>query len=153
MGLTVGCFPRWRCFGEDFPGYSNLFRVPGVDFQASRWVWRAKVLHKRGARLRCVFQKLEAEVTAAGLCLRSTATGAADRAQVVADRLSRDAGPTLLLERRGCVDLASGHARYIRPRLIEEYSASVDGIRQDFVVTRRLDSSGRMASMELQHVL
>ena len=37
-----------------------------------------------GARLRCAFQKLEAEVTAAGLWLRSTATGAADRAQVVA---------------------------------------------------------------------
>ena len=29
-----------------------------------------------GARLRCVFQKLEAEVTATGLWLRSTATGA-----------------------------------------------------------------------------
>ena len=106
-----------------------------------------------GARLRCVFQKLEAEVTAAGLWLRSTAPGAADRAQVVADRLRRDAGPTILLEQRGRVDLASGHARYIRPRLIEEYSVSVDGIRQDFVVTRRLDSSGRMASMKLQHVI
>ena len=106
-----------------------------------------------GARLRCAFQKLEAEVTAAGLWLRSTATGAADRAQVVAARLRRDAGPTILLERRGRVDLASGHARYIRPRLIEEYSVSVDGIRQDFVVTRRLDSSGRMAWMKLQHVI
>src|SRR5262245_25808486 len=31
-----------------------------------------------GARLRCVFQKLEAEVTAAGLWLRSTAAEAAD---------------------------------------------------------------------------
>ena len=88
-----------------------------------------------GARLRCVFQKLEAEVTASGLWLRSTAPGAADRAQVAADRLRRDAGPTILLERRGRVDLATGHARYIRPRLIEEYSVSVDGIRQDFVVT------------------
>ncbi|HEU0011039.1 MAG TPA: hypothetical protein VFT34_14570 [Verrucomicrobiae bacterium] len=88
-----------------------------------------------GARLRCVFQKLEAEVTAAGLWLRSTAPGAADRAQVVAARLRRDAGATLLLERRGGVDLATGHARYIRSRLIEEYSVSVDGIRQDFLVT------------------
>ncbi|HKX61126.1 MAG TPA: hypothetical protein VJS65_04770, partial [Verrucomicrobiae bacterium] len=71
-----------------------------------------------GARLRCVFQKIEAEVTAAGFWLRSTATRAADRAQVVAARLRRDAGPTILLERRGRVDLATGHARYIRPRLI-----------------------------------
>ena len=53
-----------------------------------------------GARLRCVFQKLEAGVTAARLWLRSTATGAADRAQVVAARLRRDAGPTILLEAR-----------------------------------------------------
>src|SRR6185436_16893559 len=82
-----------------------------------------------------VFQKLEAEVTAAGLWLRSTAAGAADGAQVVAARLRRDAGPILLLEQRGRVDLATGHARYIRPRLIEEYSVSADGIRQDFVVT------------------
>src|SRR5688572_11857317 len=58
-----------------------------------------------GAQLRCVFQKLEAEVTAAGLWLRSTAPGGADRAQVVAARLRRDAGPTILLERRGRVDL------------------------------------------------
>src|SRR5687767_5873084 len=75
-----------------------------------------------GARLRCVFQKLEAELTAAGLWLRSTAPGGADRAQVVADRPRRHAGPTMLPEQRGRVDLATGHARYIRPRLIEEYS-------------------------------
>ncbi len=86
-------------------------------------------------RLRCAFQRLEGGVTSEGLWLTSTVEGAAaDRFRVVADYVGRDGGTMVALPERG---LASGEpdlARYVRRGLVEEYSVSVDGVRQDFVV-------------------
>src|SRR5687767_4211157 len=69
----------------------------------------------RGAQLRCVLQKLEGEVTAAGLSLRSTVPGAPAQLQVAATRLGRDGGQSLVLDQHGAVQVIGAHARYLRP--------------------------------------
>ncbi|MCX6928337.1 MAG: hypothetical protein NT154_34780, partial [Verrucomicrobia bacterium] len=86
-------------------------------------------------RLRCVFQRLEGEVTSEGLWLTSTVEGAAaDRFRVVADYVGRDSGVMVSLPERGVAGGEPGLGRYVRRGLVEEYSVSVDGVRQDFVV-------------------
>ncbi len=157
-----------------------------------------------GARLRCVFQRLEGEATLDGLWLRSTATNAAkDRFRVRAvavwhvppcapDEGSSPTNPVKLeapqgfgvrrrseaqsplseapcsfglLSRwqsqsgnfadsvtvvqdaivppgRGTVEVADKLVRFVRPGLVEEYSVSMDGVRQDFVVMEKPRSRG-----------
>ncbi len=85
-------------------------------------------------QLRCAFQKLEGEVTAEGLWLNSTAAGGESRFRVVADALGRAGGAVTALPRSGAVSGDAATARFVRPGLVEEYSVSVDGVRQDFVV-------------------
>jgi hypothetical protein len=110
-----------------------------------------------GARLRCGFQKLEGHATAQGLWLESTTLGgAAGKLHLVATAIYRDGSrarqcaltgslsseiiaPTAVggytaLARTGTVQVAERVVRFIRPRVTEEYSVSVDGVRQDFVI-------------------
>jgi hypothetical protein len=88
-------------------------------------------------RLRCAFQRLEGEVTRDGLWLTSTVEGAAaDRFRVVADYVGRDGGAMVALSERGVAGGGPGLARYVRRGLVEEYSVSVDGVRQDLVVPK-----------------
>src|SRR5438094_137103 len=144
-----------------------------------------------GVRLRCVFQRLEAEATREGLWLTSTVTNAVnDRFCVVAVAVERgtvstadhplatsprfrevlDCGSPLpllgarhrcesgrglpqsktlarspqpsrfseeMLPPTGLVSIDGQTARFTRPGLVEEYSVSMDGVRQDFVVPER----------------
>jgi hypothetical protein len=95
-----------------------------------------------GAHLRCVFQKLEGQVTPEGLWLVSTVepqTG--EKFRVVARAVGRP-GALTALPPHGTVAVADKLARCVRPGLIEEYSVSVDGVRQDFVVAQRPAGDG-----------
>jgi len=97
-------------------------------------------------RLRCTFQKLDGEVTREGLWLSSTVPGAAiasgaatvpaSRFRVVADAVGREGGTVTALPRSGTASGDTSRARFARPGLVEEYSVSVDGVRQDFVVSQ-----------------
>jgi hypothetical protein len=49
-----------------------------------------------------------------------------------------------LLPNIGPVAVVEKLARFVRPGLIEEYSVSVDGIRQDFLVVQRPDGEGKL---------
>jgi hypothetical protein len=161
-----------------------------------------------GARLRCIFQRLEGEATREGLWLTSTVTnGLSDRFRVVAvavgrqapilgdevtsltsnssthrehasDRMekrqrtaalqnaSRNPGevriPTGLGVRlssaalavgdtlrgvgnRGTVAIEGQNVHFTRPGVVEEYSMSMDGLRQDFVVLERPSGAGELA--------
>src|ERR1019366_2828338 len=94
-------------------------------------------------RLRCAFQRLEGEVTRDGLWLTSTVEGAAaDRFRVVADYVGRDGGAMVALSERDVAGGGPGLARYVRRGLVEEYSVSVDGVRQDLVVPKPLGGAG-----------
>ena len=93
-----------------------------------------------GTRLRCGFQKLEGQATAEGLWLQSTKLGAAGRLRVTATALSRGAlstlnpQPSTVLATTGTVSVADKLVRFARPGLTEEYSVSVDGVQQDFII-------------------
>lgn len=97
-----------------------------------------------GARLSCVFQKLDGQVTPEGLWLTSTAepqTGGKFR--VVACAVGR-AGVLPALPPQGVVTVADKQARCERPGLTEEYSVSTAGVRQDFVVAQRPAGDGAL---------
>ncbi len=138
-----------------------------------------------GARLHCVFQRLEGEATTNGLWLRSTAEGSnSERLRVVAvevgrvtpcaselsccsadweSAVSRIGNPQPTASRRnsrlptcatseavpalasaGIVNVADNSARFIRDGLIEEYSVSMDGVRQDFIIQQRPPGDGEL---------
>lgn len=102
-----------------------------------------------GARLRCAFQKLDGEVTREGLWLVSTAAeSTGERFRVVATAVGRTAHavPSVsgALSATGTVEVQGEVACFIRPGLVEEYRASVDGVRQDFVVRQSPAGGGRL---------
>jgi hypothetical protein len=92
----------------------------------------------RGPSLRCLLQRLEGEVTAEGLRLRSTITNSVGKHfGVVASSVGRRRTGMEILPRSGTVITDQQTVRFIRPGLAEEYSVSAHGVRQDFVVTER----------------
>src|ERR1051325_4020705 len=48
------------------------------------------------------------------------------------------------LPRSGTVEVVNQTARFIRPGLVEEYSVSMGGVRQDFVIVARPEGSGEL---------
>ena len=118
-----------------------------------------------GARLRCAPQRLEAEATSEGLWLVSKlAEASEDRFRVAALTVGRAGKHKLTYAYPG--NLCTGSAGspdavhvcpvcpvgeiqvgpstvcFIRPGLIEEYSVSRDGVRQDFIVAQRPAGEG-----------
>lgn len=96
-----------------------------------------------GARLRCVFQRLNAQVSAQGLRLISTAPGNShDRLSLRSASIGRTDSTMRLLERTGRVETGPDTVQWVRSSIAEEYSVSADGIRQDFLVQSRPSGSG-----------
>src|ERR1035441_608236 len=153
--------------------WSQLGAKAGADYQGDGLAVNATA---EGVRLRCVFQRLEGEVTREGLWLTSTVTNAVnDRFRVSASTVGRLGGafgvpalagldsessqhsgdavagpakagtPNQSLARTGTVEVAGNLVRFLRPGLVEEYSASMDGVRQDFVVLERPAGAGELA--------
>ena len=108
-----------------------------------------------GARLHCVFQRLDGEATPEGLWLTSTVTNTpSDRFRVTAAAVGRvtpcapgaaDRTSNIQLENAGIITLAGQTVRFSRPGLVEEYSVSMDGVRQDFLVLERPAGAGELA--------
>lgn len=101
-----------------------------------------------GAHLRARLQKLEAAATRDGLWLTSTektpALGSTQPFRIRAasvGRLSETTAPASLAD-TGEVRVTQDKALWLRPGLVEEYSVSVDGVRQDFVVLARPAGAG-----------
>ena len=100
-----------------------------------------------GAHLHCVFQRLDGEATPEGLWLTSTVTNTvSDRFRVTAMDVGRKAAnatfnapypeSSVPLTGEGEVSVSGQSVRFSRPGLKEEYSVSMDGLRQDFIVER-----------------
>ena len=108
-----------------------------------------------GAHLHCVFQRLDGEATSEGLWLTSTVTNTvSDRFRVTAMAVGRtvaapekqkaesrnlrlesgEGGSQVQLADTGKVSVDGQTVRWSRPGLTEEYSVSMDGVRQDFIV-------------------
>ena len=112
---------------------------------------------RAGALLRCVFQRMEGEATREGLWLSSTGTNQAnDRFRVTAMAVARAGSPlhadghavtrSTQLPATGNVSVDGQTVRFIRPGLVEEYSVSMDGVRQDFLVLERPGGASVLAS-------
>jgi hypothetical protein len=111
-----------------------------------------------GARLRCAVQKLEGHATGEGLWLISTADGGRDeRFRLLSVRAGRELTPAtaeapaftldqraLSLPATGSVIVDGAVARFIREGVIEEYSASADGVQQDFIVETKPSGAGQL---------
>ncbi len=94
-----------------------------------------------GAQLRCIFQSLNGRVTAEGLWLTSTTDGARGKPfRVIARALGREQAGAL--PPIGGVKVAGQVAQFVRPGLTEEYSVSMDGVREDFVIEQRPAGTG-----------
>ncbi len=100
--------------------------------------------NENGARLHCAYQRIEGEVTAAGLRLTSTAEGEeGGRLALKADAVGRQNGLVRLPD-AGAVSVDGAIARWTRPGLVEEFGVGMDGIRQDFVLTTRPAGEGEL---------
>ncbi|CAN5883833.1 hypothetical protein BH11VER1_BH11VER1_05640 [soil metagenome] len=104
-----------------------------------------------GAQLRTVFQKLEGQATTEGLWLTSTReedTGKAERFRVLAAEVGRHQGHLdhqFRLPGAGTVNATAESATFVRAGLTEEYRVSMDGVRQDFIVTERPAGDGALS--------
>ena len=90
-----------------------------------------------GVRLHTGFQKLAGTVTREGLSLASTEAGGGTL-KLTATAIGRGATKLVSLPAMGRVAVAGQSVTFTRPGLVEEYSVSVDGVRQDFIVEDRL---------------
>src|SRR5208282_4812858 len=115
--------------------WSEIGARAGADYNGGGL---AVIPTKSGARLHCMFQRLDAEATAEGLWLISTVmTNVADRFQVKAVAIERGGLGIKSVERlaeTGTVSVEGQTVRFSRPGLSEEYSVSMDGVSQDFEV-------------------
>ena len=95
-------------------------------------------------QVRCVYQRLEGTLTRAGLCLASTAEGELGQFCMKAVGVGRGDAAGALLAAHGQVESKPGRARWLRPGMLEEYSASLDGVRQEYLVTERPAGAQRL---------
>src|SRR5213592_387383 len=144
--------------------WSQLGAKAGADYQGDGL---AVGPTDGGARLRCVFQRLEGEATREGLWLTSTDSNTVnDRFRIVAAAVGRQVesvergaseresvepslnaprSPAPRLPNTGTVAIDGQIVRFTRPGLVEEYTVSMDGVRQDFVVLERPTGAGELA--------
>lgn len=99
---------------------------------------------EQGASLRCDPQKLHGDAREDGLWLTSTSEQGAERFRIKAVSLGRFNDRVRELPDEGGIAIRGDTARFQRPGLAEEYSVSVDGIRQDFMVADRPPGDGGM---------
>src|SRR5690348_7129690 len=99
-----------------------------------------------GALLHCAFQRMDGYVTAGGLWLASTTTNShGERFRLAATGLGRSGEQNVLsLCSTGQVQVMDGTVRWERPGLTEEYSVSMDGLRQDYVIEQRPPGHGEL---------
>lgn len=96
-----------------------------------------------GASLRSGFQKLEADASADGLWLHSTEPGGQGKFRIIATGVGRG-DSKVDFPSTGSVSVADGLVSFLRSGVIEEYSSSMDGIRQDFVLTEKPAGLGEL---------
>ena len=150
LGLLAFAFPtlQWADTGSDRPQPTATAVPSAAPAQVIPWSslgakageqYQGEALSvtptAEGAQLHCGFQKMEGSATREGLWLSSsTPESHGERFRVTATGLGRGIATSTPLAASGQATVAASLARWERPALTEEYTVSVDGIRQDFVI-------------------
>jgi len=118
------------------------------DLQAPFRITRAGL---DAAQIQCRVQQLEAHISPEGLTLQSTReVDAKAGLRLVSDYLGRDSGAMIALPQHGIVEVdEAALVRFVRPNCTEEFRVGLDGIRQDFVISRPPTGRG-LLRLELQ---
>lgn len=95
-----------------------------------------------GTLLHSWLQELDAEATRQRLWLTSTVSSGGERLQVSATAVGRAGANAAVLPTTGSVRVRNSLVCWERTGVTEEYSASVDGVRQDFIIGQRLPGKG-----------
>ncbi|MEI6424987.1 MAG: hypothetical protein WCP55_22440, partial [Lentisphaerota bacterium] len=99
-----------------------------------------------GAEIVCRLQALEASVTQSGISIRSTSetegAGAFNMKVAGLGRANHRLSPA---PSEGNIKVSKDCVQIIRPELVEEYTVSGNGIRQDFIVLKRPEGRGELA--------
>ena len=96
-----------------------------------------------GATLRSGFQKLDADASADGLWLHSTEPGGEGKLRIIATGVGRGPVP-MSFPLVGSISLRDGLVFFSRKGITEEYSTSMDGVRQDFVLPEKPPGLGEL---------
>jgi hypothetical protein len=127
--------------GENIP-FSELGTRAGKQYSGEAL---SVIATQTGAQLRTDFQRLQGEVTEQGLALESSVAGQPrERFALRADAIGREGGSAVALPHLGRVETQKGLARWLRPQVTEEFTVSVDGVRQDFILTERPVGEGTL---------
>lgn len=101
---------------------------------------------KEGAEIVCALQRLQGGADANGLWLRSTVDGQSqEKFSLRSVALGRSGGQMQALPIEGDVEVVGETAKWLRQEVVEEFSVSADGVRQDFIVHNRPDGEGELA--------
>ncbi|MBX7210334.1 MAG: cadherin-like beta sandwich domain-containing protein [Verrucomicrobiaceae bacterium] len=96
-----------------------------------------------GAELRAAFQKLAGTVTREGLRLDST-DDAGGSLRLRSSAVGRGDGRVQALPAVGRVACSDALVTFTRPGVTEEYTVSVDGVRQDFLIAQKPAGGGAL---------
>ena len=100
---------------------------------------------EHGARLRCAFQQLDGNATDEGLWLTSTVANKTTHPfRVKASAVGRQSAEFHALSARGTLTVTDKLVSFARPGLVEEYTVSMDGLRQDFLITEKPKGAGEL---------
>ena len=152
--LTGTCLTVWTSVRADESAPATL--LPSGEVQGMSLADLSKDLSNRyqgdglsvtaladSVELRCDFQKLEGRVTKEGLQLSSSKMeGGDDGLCVKAASVARDGTTGKVFATDGVVTSSGNQVTYSRPGVVEEYSVSVEGVRQDFILPERPAGDG-----------
>jgi hypothetical protein len=98
-----------------------------------------------GYALRCALQDIVATVTSRNVKIESVSENEGQGAFTLqVSAIGRNAGLVALARDASTVMVSNNVVTTVRPGLIEEFSTSADGVRQDFVISDRPNGSGEM---------
>lgn len=143
--LTLLSVGLQSAYSQIAPNAISGLDFPDASLEAScQGKWLAVNADAHGAKLKCDLQKLRGEATTDGMWINSVTDSFDCRFRIKATGISRGDGAIQRFTDKGAILSTASKASYSRPGLVEEYTVSVDGIRQDFRVDQEPVGTGTL---------
>ncbi len=147
--FIVGLFSGFAGFADEAGNAGKSFQFSELGQKAAEKADSSSLGIKavyNGAEIVCKLQAIEASVTRAGISIKSTSQSeGAGAFSMSVSGLGREEGRSAPVMAGLDVKVYDTCAQVIRPELVEEYTVSGDGIRQDFIVSKKPEGSGGLA--------